>query len=72
MLFEGKLLCFFNVENFPKMHWFNSTSWTMVEFLHQLVIGEIRSMVEVLNFCLYHVMKILLVISNHETLFMHM
>jgi hypothetical protein len=36
MLFEGKLLRFFNAKNFPKIHWFNSTSWTMVEFLHKV------------------------------------
>jgi len=27
---------------------------------------------EVINFCLIHVMRILFVISNHETLFKHM
>jgi len=49
-----------------------SILWTMVEFLHPRVTKETRSMVEVIIFCLYHVMRILFVISTHETLFKHM
>jgi len=42
----SKLLQFFDVKDFPRTHWYNSISWGMANFMHELVVKKTKDLVQ--------------------------
>jgi len=46
----SKLLHFFDVKNFPKTHWSNTSGWEMTSCMHDLVVNKTKTLVDVFRF----------------------
>jgi hypothetical protein len=46
----NKLLQFFDVKNYPKMHWSRSIGWEMTTYMHEVVVNKIQNLVQSAQF----------------------
>jgi len=46
----SKLLHFFDVKNFLKTHWSNTSGWEMTSCMHDLVFNKTKTLVDVVRF----------------------